>query len=562
MIFTTLLLSTSLAGTAALPAAEPVQQLLVKARRGQFAPLEQRMDALAPDATRRSAFPNMRADRSNAVGLDRILVVELPANRIAGVAAALADDARVEWLERNVGGGGGLSGSGLFPDDPSFGGQWALDQPSDIDLDMPEAWARQGGLQLPSEVVVAVIDSGFDFQSTSGELDASLWTNAGEIAGDGIDNDGNGYVDDVHGYDFDQDDGTPDAVLSHGVQVTGILGSRANNGTQIAGVASGASIMPLRSFNAGGTFPTTGPYPGSLAPALAIRYAVDNGAAVINNSWFNGSTPSLVINEAIDYAIENGVQVVFAASNAGATVSWPAQHPDVIAVAAVDAQGQRSIWGSQSSNYGSWVDLSAGGTGILTTALGGFLSSFNGTSAAAPLVAGVVALVEARDADLAPHEMRALLQQAAVDVDALNPGFEGLLGTGFANADRSLELLEPVSDLGGQVPGASRPVLNAWGGTQLGEQATLSISGAWPGQRAALVVGLRRDDASVLGGTLVPSMDFVFSDAVRSDGTFSVEFTLNEDLPSGFALYAQFLVRDSGAPGRVAFSNAVAIEAL
>lgn len=250
-----------------------------------------------------------------------------------------------------------------IPSDPSFGQQWGLHNTGqnvngivgslDADGDVPEAWDL---VQGSSGVVVAVTDTGVDWNHP--DLIHSMWTNPGEVL-DGVDNDGNGYVDDLHGFNFFNQVSDPRDLDSHGTHVAGIIGAQANNGEGGAGVAAGVRIMAVR-ISGVATFAT------SASIAEGIAYAVDNGAKVINASW-GGGADDPVINNAIDYANTQKVLFVAAAGN-DATNNDTLPHypsngtsPNILSVAATDANDLLASF----SNYGKeTVDVGAPGVNI------------------------------------------------------------------------------------------------------------------------------------------------------------------------------------------------------
>jgi subtilisin family serine protease len=270
--------------------------------------------------------------------------------------------------------------------DPRIGEQWSLR--TDAAMGAQSAWRQTTG----GDVAVAVIDSGVDLGHP--ELAPNLWTNPGEIPGNGVDDDGNGYVDDVHGYDFISADGDPSDGNGHGTHVAGIIAARGGNGIGVAGVAWQARIMAVRVLDdaAAGTTTTV---------AQGIRYAIANGARIINLS-LAGAAHSAELEDAVTEAQRAGVLVVAAAGNDGrdlaAAPSYPASLPEanVIGVGATTEAGALS----NISDFGTGVDIAAPGEDILSTARGGAYEWRTGTSMAAPEVTGALVLLASARPDL------------------------------------------------------------------------------------------------------------------------------------------------------------------
>jgi subtilisin family serine protease len=244
------------------------------------------------------------------------------------------------------------------PDDTYFGNLWGLHNTGqtggtpDADIDAPEAWELTTG---SSDVVIAVIDTGVAYDHP--DLTDNIWTNTGETScSDGIDNDGNGYVDDCHGWDFIGDDNDPTDYNGHGTHVAGIIAAVGNNNTGISGVMWQAKIMPLRFLGVNGI--------GTTADAVsAILYANAKGAHVINNSW-GGSGYSQTLKDAIDAS--SAVIVCAAGNNSKNNDSvpfYPAGYTssNLIAVAATNHDDALASY----SNYGvNSVDVAAPGSSI------------------------------------------------------------------------------------------------------------------------------------------------------------------------------------------------------
>ena len=327
-----------------------------------------------------------------------------------------------------------------FPNDASFLDQWSLHNVGqdggmpDADIDAPECWGRRRSTE---DVVVAVIDSGVDLEHP--DLAANLWRNEDEIPGNGRDDDGNGYVDDVLGWDFVSDDNDPTDDYGHGTHVAGIIGAVGNNGRGVCGVAWRTKLMAVKFLDARGR--------GRLSAALAsVRYAVDNGARVINASW--GSTrDSELLADAIREAGGKGVLFVAAAGNLPppsvleripelrTLKSYPAANdlPNIVAVAATDDQDALASFSCEGAD---WVDLAAPGAEILSTLASGSLGVASGTSMAAPHVAGVAALADAERPGLAAADVRRVILESSDPVDAL----AGRVATGGRlNAGRCLQ---------------------------------------------------------------------------------------------------------------------------
>ncbi|MEM9008948.1 MAG: S8 family serine peptidase, partial [Cyanobacteria bacterium P01_F01_bin.86] len=296
--------------------------------------------------------------------------------------------------------------------DPGMASLWGLHNTGqtggtvDADIDAPEAW----DLSLGRDVVVGVIDSGVDY--THPDLDDNIWINSGEIAGNGIDDDGNGYVDDYIGYDFVSGDADPYDENGHGTHVAGTIAAEANNGLGVVGVAPEAKIMALKIFDAQGNT-------NAFAAIQAIEYATMMGADITNNSWGGGSY-SQALYDAIAAAEQAGQVFVAAAGNGGFDgigdnndffPNYPSNY-DVDNIIAVGASDHRDFLGGF-SNYGaSTVDITAPGVDIVSTVPGGY-DTFSGTSMATPHVAGVAALLLAQDPNLTPQEVRQILIDSA-----------------------------------------------------------------------------------------------------------------------------------------------------
>ena len=306
----------------------------------------------------------------------------------------------------------------LVPDDPRWGDLWALPR-----IAAPAAWDRHAGA---GGTLVAVVDTGVELQHP--DLASAVWTNAAEAAGQpGVDDDGNGFVDDLHGWDFLDGDADPSpgaGDASHGTHVAGTAACVTDNGEGVACPAWRASLLPVRAGH--GSSVSRG--------AEGIWYAALAGARVINCSW-GGDSYSHYEQAVVSAALEMGCLVVASAGNDGSSrLHWPAAYEGVLAVAATGPDDRVLA----SSQRGWWVDASAPGSSILSSVIGGGYGLKSGTSMATPLVSSLCALVADRWPAWGPEAVREQVVASCDGIDGLNPGNAGLLGQGRVNADRAL----------------------------------------------------------------------------------------------------------------------------
>lgn len=367
------------------------------------------------------------------------------------------------WLERTI----------QIPEE--YITQWGLDR-----IRAREAWEVTKG---SPEVVVAVIDTGIDY--THPDLDANIWVNPGEVPGNGLDDDGNGYIDDIHGWDFvdnDNDSLSGSEIHWHGTAMAGVIAAE-DDGFGVTGVAPHVKVMDLR-------VPTSIPLsyqgvpPGFTAViramAEAVHYAVANGAQVVNMSLgfpvnFWGLPEAIrpkyaavieeILKPALDYAAAQGIIIVVSAGNDASDVSYPARFPSTIAVSATTSTDELAYY----SNFGPEVDVAAPGGDISeeelyaslaenfadivpvlrTLIISPFPSEGGrpgyawgaGTSPAAAFVSGVVALLRSVDPDsaLSLDDVRRILAQTSEDLG--EPGKDEKFGHGLINAARAVRYL-------------------------------------------------------------------------------------------------------------------------
>jgi subtilisin family serine protease/Ca2+-binding RTX toxin-like protein len=318
---------------------------------------------------------------------------------------------------------GALTPKSTIPNDPSFTQLWGLNNTGqsggtvDADIDAPEAWDIQTG---NPNLVVGVIDTGVDYNHQ--DLVGNIWTNPGEIAADGIDNDGNGYIDDVRGWDFAYNDNNPMDVYGHGTHVSGTIAGKGNNGIGVTGVAWNAQIMPLKFLDDSGS--------GSTSNAiLAISYATAKGVKITNNSWGGGNF-SQALYDAINAAGQLGALFIAAAGNDAndndANPSYPASYnlANIVSVAATNRNDQlvtlANTGGWWGSSYGlTSVDLGAPGSDIYSTTPGNTYSTYSGTSMATPHVSGAAALLWSQNPTWTAQQVKTALMNTGDSLASL-----------------------------------------------------------------------------------------------------------------------------------------------
>ena len=331
--------------------------------------------------------------------------------------------------------------SQLIPNDPLFNQQWHYNSTTDRDIDLPEAWDIQTG---DTSVIVSIMDTGADLVHP--DLLPNLWVNMDEILNNGIDDDNNGYIDDIHGWNFDENNNDPSDYDDHGTHTAGTVAAATNNQIGVAGVAGGygnndgVRLMICRVLG-----------PGGGSTPNAYTYAADNGSVISSNSWtykYSNNDPAplpFIVQQAIDYFIANagsdpgspmhgGVVVGASANENRDDPYYPAGYNPVIAVSATDQTDAKASF----SNYGSWVDISAPGVAVMSTIRNGY-DSFQGTSMACPHVSGVLALMASEFPGISNTNARALVEFAVDNIDAQNPNYIGMLGSGRLNAFYALQ---------------------------------------------------------------------------------------------------------------------------
>jgi len=316
-----------------------------------------------------------------------IVVLNVPASKMQEEMQRIQNLSGVTYVEPNY----RLAGADTIPDDPSFSSQYALTA-----IRAPQGWDISTGA---ATVTIAIVDSGVDYGHA--EL-------AGKL---------------VAGYDFVNNDNIADDEYGHGTHVAGIAAASSNNGLGIAGVSWGARIMPVKVLDANNN--------GNVDNiAAGIIWAADNGAQIINLS-LGGPSPSITLENAVNYAAGLGALLIASAGNYGNLVFYPAHYPAVMAVAATDASNQRASF----SNYGPEIDIAAPGDAIFSLDIGGY-TTHNGTSMAAAHVSGLAAILWGQAGYGSAASVRQAIESTALDIDP--SGWDSYTGAGLIQMDAAL----------------------------------------------------------------------------------------------------------------------------
>jgi serine protease len=418
------------------------------------------------------------------------------------------------------------------PNDPSFTQQWGMNNTGQgggtpgAHIGATAAWDVTTG---SGRTIVAVIDTGVDY--THPDLAGNIWRNAGEIPGNGIDDDGNGYVDDVYGWDWANNDNNPMDDNGHGTHVAGIIGAVGNNGLGVAGVAWNVQIMALKFLNSNGT--------GQLSNAIkALNYAVRMGAHVSNNSYSGGGYFQ-AFADAIAAAGRAGHVFVAAAGNNGqnndVAPTYPASYnlDNIVAVAATDRNDRLASF----SNYGpTTVDIAAPGVQIYSTYRGGGYMSMSGTSMATPFVAGAVALLR----DVYPNwSYRQIIDRLVSTADPL-PSLAGkVVSGGRLNLARALA-----------APAPPPPPSDTRGPSVTSATFSGATSGVFDRVRVVFSEAIDAASFSVAdivelkrNGTTIPGLQFTVTPVSGTQNQFDIGFNA-QTIPGNYSLTLGPDIRD------------------
>lgn len=400
------------------------------------------------------SFNNMSLNASNFSTLSSVLGAHvkssIPAYNIVVVKRAsfetaesavktLAQNSLVDIVEPNY-----IYRANRLPDDPMLEQLWGLRNVGQtdskgsvgvagIDVGVEQAWDIQTG---SDKLVVAVIDTGIDFNHP--DLAPNLWVNEAEANGQpNVDDDGNGVVDDVHGYNAITGKGNSSDDQGHGSHCAGTIGAKGNDGKGIVGVAWDVKLMSVKFLSASGS--------GSLENALkSIDYATKMGAKILSNSWGGGGFSQTLL-DAINRSNEAGTLFVAAAGNSrnnnDQRPSYPASYnvPNIVSVAAIDNKGALASF----SNYGkNSVHVGAPGVNVVSSTGGGY-ESYSGTSMATPHVSGVAALLWSQEPELTAVQVKERLMATSVRIN----GLKGKSKAGLVNAFNALTNVVPAPDM-------------------------------------------------------------------------------------------------------------------
>ncbi|HTR81558.1 MAG TPA: S8 family serine peptidase [Bacteroidota bacterium] len=488
---------------------------------------------------------------------------------VMNVVKELRNDPNIEYAEPSY----IRHTTGYTPNDPSFAAQWNLAK-----IDASAAWNVTKG---DSTVVIGIVDSGTDY--THEDLAANIWTNPGETGLDaqghdkrtnGIDDDGNGFVDDWHGWDFQgatatttpDNDPSPKNGNPHGTHTAGTASAVTDNSVGIASIGFKCKLMITKhGIDSGGETAT------SLYNTFdGVLYCINNGANIVSCSWGGGGY-SQYEQDVVRYGLEKNVLVVAAAGNGGddgigddngVVANYPSNYHGVLAVGATDTNDKIASF----SNYGTpdYVQVFSPGVNILSTVPNnGYQSDWSGTSMATPLVSGLAGLVKSAHPTWSASQILFQICGTADNIDALNPSsFAGKLGYGRINAARALTETPPpplpdlvlgsitVDDASGGngngilEPGESAHIIisvqNNWGDAS-NVTATLStnhwaVSLTKSTSSYGLVRGLDVVDSSVVSNASDPFAISISSDAVPS----VIPFTLTYSTPGGYTKQFSF----------------------
>lgn len=441
----------------------------------------------------------------------QLAVVQVPENEDLGVAIKrLKRNPEVLYVEPNyryriTQSAQPAAASERRPNDFDFSRLWGFDNTGQgggkagADIRAPAAWQIGTG---DRRTVVAVIDTGIDYFHP--DLQENLWKNRGEVPANGIDDDQNGHVDDVHGYDFVSRDSDPMDDHTHGTHVAGTIGAVGDNQRGVAGICWQVSLMAVKAFDEKGD--------GDLAGVVdAIRYAIVNGARVINASW-GGDSRSRALEEAIAEANSKGVLVVAAMGNEKTdSFFYPAAYPDVMGVVASDPKDQRAMF----SNFGYYADVAAPGENIFSTIPNNGYDYLSGTSMAAPHVSGLAALILSKRPEFTALQVANIIRNTVDPIGADKP-----VGSGRINAFKAMQVNAPLPKVSLTLPEVVQGKLPIHGSAAGSDFARYTLAYG-KGEQPSEWTDFFTSDQPVESGVLFESLDT----SVLDEGFYTIKLT-------------------------------------
>jgi len=365
--------------------------------------------------------------KTSSAGLERIYYAHFSGPRTPQeVAAALQSDAEVEYAEPKY-----IHHLAATPNDSLIEAQL----PYFNQIQLTQAWEIAKGQDSP--VIIAIVDGGTEIHHA--DLAANLWHNPGEIPDNGQDDDANGYIDDLHGWNFATNQPDPTGLshtpinAEHGTHTASICCAVTDNQRGLAGSSWNAKLMAVN---------CSSPYSDNsiISGYDGILYAAEAGADIINCSWGSLGGSSLYEQDVVNHALELGSVIIAAAGNDNdSSFFYPASYDGVLSVAALTNNAVRASY----SNYGKTVDVAAPGNNLYGAVSQNGYKPISGTSMASPLVAGVVALVKSIHPDWSNLQAAEQVRMTCADIDELNPHYAGKLGRGQIDAYASLTAVTP-----------------------------------------------------------------------------------------------------------------------
>lgn len=392
----------------------------------------------------------------------------------------------------------------VVPNDPSFSSQY---HHTNIQSNLSWNFTTGNGIKI------AVIDTGVQWDHP--DLAANIWNNTAENCTNSVDDDSNGKTDDCRGWDFVNNDNNPTDDHGHGTHVAGIAAAVGNNSINVVGVCWNCIIIPIKAFDSSGSATYT-----DIVDSL--HYAADNGAKIISMSFTGPNANTL--QEAIKYAYSKNVTLVAAAGNSNTNTGniYPAAYEEVIAVGSTDSSDTKSSF----SNYGSWVDVSAPGSSILSTYITNTTATSSGTSMATPIVSGLVGLILSKNSTFSQEEIRTLIRSSTNSITSPTV----YIGTGRVNSFKAImknsslivSLRTELNDasLSGNV------VINGTvNGTYLVNSSLYYGSGLYPSSFVAIAAN---------NTNITNSSIYQWSTSLVADGTYTIKLEGNDTFNQSF----------------------------